>query len=153
MKEGLTMILDLSNAIKEGEEILEEGKINTLLFLYDNQYIELASRSRMSDEIIAKEGSFERAVSGESDCIMTAYADFYPNGSVFLMLECETSDGSLYYDDGVALRKEEKESLLKNLQKCASRENTTVEEWFAEACEDMPTNDNSKSNKTVEREQ
>lgn len=125
--------LNLSDAINENDEILfEEGLINVELFLSDNQYVELLSRSRMADKIIAAEGSIEQAVTGDCDCPATAYVNFYENGDVRLMLECNTSDGSGYYDDNIPLHDKEKELLLDNLRNVAKKEGTTVEEWFSQ---------------------
>lgn len=128
------------------EPILNEGKVNVNLTLYDNQLEEMASRSSLYQHISETQNadvSFADLLADDSTTLQ-AYTDFYPDKPPETTLSLQ-SDTYGWCDFVVPTTDTEKNQLKAGLEDVASREHTSAdammyevfkEEWIADHIDD-----------------
>lgn len=129
------------------EPMLDEGKVNVNLTLYDNQLEEMASRSSLYQHISETQNadvSFADLLADDSTTLQ-AYTDFYPDKPPETTLSLQ-SDTYGWYDFVVPTTDTEKNQLKAGLEDVASREHTSAdammyevfkEEWIADHIDDV----------------
>lgn len=129
------------------EPMLDEGKVNVNLTLYDNQLEEMASRSSLYQHISETQNadvSFADLLADDSTTLQ-AYTDFYPDKPPETTLSLQ-SDTYGWCDFVVPTTDTEKNQLKAGLEDVASREHTSAdammyevfkEEWIADHIDDV----------------
>lgn len=108
--------------------LIDEGKINTVAFLNDNQYEDLVNRTSLLDEA---QTTFNEILN-DGDTTLALYVDFEPDGNVTATMAM-SSDEYGWTDYPVPLSEEEKADLKNELGRIAERDGTTVEQLISEA--------------------
>ena len=106
------MVIDFTNRIDEKEEIIEdEHSYNFQLFLYDNEYEELLSRTSMYNDY----NDMDYLIN-ETDVTVNATADIYEDKVVSITITVQ-DDINGWKDDEIMISGEEAVSLLHDMKR------------------------------------
>ena len=111
------MVIDFTNRIDEKEEITEdEHSYNFQLFLYDDEYEELLSRTSMYNDY----NDMDYLIN-ETDVTVNATADIYEDKVVSITITVQ-DDLNGWKDDEIMISGEEAVSLLHDMNRVAVKE-------------------------------